>query len=47
MSDHPDVAAGWVGVRGGADTTAARLRETLLPADVPAAGIRFEWTEQR
>ncbi|MET9073861.1 hypothetical protein ABZX95_17175 [Streptomyces sp. NPDC004232] len=42
-----DVAAGWERIRHDADVIAAQLTETLLPADMRAAGLRFEWAEER
>lgn len=38
-------AAGLERVRHDLDAIAAYLTEALLPADLRAAGIRFEWAE--
>ena len=40
-----DRAARWERIRRDADTIAEHLTETMLPADMRAAGIRIEWAE--
>lgn len=42
-----DVAAGWEQIRHDADAIAEHLTETLLPADLSAAGMRIEWGSER
>ncbi|MFF7881029.1 hypothetical protein ACH40F_07875 [Streptomyces sp. NPDC020794] len=41
-----DRAAHWERLRHEADAIAGHLTETMLPADLRAAGSRFEWAEQ-
>lgn len=42
-----DRAAHWVRIRQEADAIAEHLTETMLPADLRAAGVRFEWAAER
>lgn len=42
-----DRAAAWERIRRDADAIAAQLTETLIPADLRAAGIRIEWEAER
>jgi hypothetical protein len=42
-----DRTAAWVRIRQEADAIAEHLTETMLPADMRAAGIRIVWEEQR
>ena len=42
-----DVAAGWERIRHDTDVIAGHLTATLLPADLRAAGMRFEWEAAR
>jgi hypothetical protein len=42
-----DRAAAWARIRQNYDAIAGHLTETLLPADLRAAGIRVVWEEQR
>lgn len=41
-----DVAAGWERIRQDADAIAEQLT-AALPADLRAAGMRFEWETER
>lgn len=45
--NRADKAAGWERIRHDADAIAEQLAETLLPADMRAADMRFEWAEER
>ncbi|MBD0743574.1 hypothetical protein [Streptomyces sp. CBMA152] len=45
--NRADVATGRERIRDDLDAIAAQLTETLLPADMRAAGLRFEWAEER
>lgn len=44
-TDRMGVAAVWDRIRRDADVIAAHLTE-MLPADLRAAGVRFEWAEE-
>lgn len=41
-----DRSAAWERIRQEADAIADHLTETMLPADLRAAGIRFTWEER-